>query len=124
MFIKATSVALLLLTLAALSFSDAEARGSGRMGGMRMGGMRMGGMRMGGGLSGLGMGASGRGAFGGQIRLGRGRGGRRGGYNRAANIGPTVEQQQASYFQQRSAQNPYSSVPQRVNVSDYVRVYR
>jgi hypothetical protein len=54
-FIKATSVALLLLTLAALSFSDAEARGSGRMGGMRMGGMHMGG-----GLSGLGMGAAGR----------------------------------------------------------------
>ncbi|MBP9094059.1 hypothetical protein KBI23_23765 [bacterium] len=119
MFIKTTSVALLLLTLAALSFSDAEARGSGRMGGMRMGGMRMGG-----GLSGLGMGASGRGAFGGQIRLGRGRGGRRGGYNRAANMGPTVEQQQAVYFQARRAENPYSNVPMRVNVSDYVRDYR
>jgi hypothetical protein len=118
-FIKTTSVALLLLTLAALSFSDAEARGSGRMGGMRMGGMRMGG-----GLSGLGMGAAGRSAFGGQIRLGRGRGGRRGGYNRAANMGPTVEQQQAVYFQARRAENPYSNVPMRVNVSDYVRDYR
>lgn len=114
MFIKTTAVALLLLTLAALSFSDAEARGSGRMGGMRMGG----------GLSGLGMGAAGRGAFGGQIRLGRGRGGRRGGYNRAANMGPTVEQQQAGYFQARRAENPYSNVPMRVNVSDYVRDYR
>lgn len=119
MFIKTTSVALMLLTLAAVSFSDAEARGSRRMGGMRMGGMRMGG-----GLSGLGMGASGRGAFGGQIRLGRGRGGRRGGYNSTVNQGPTVEQQQANYFQERSAQNSYSSVPQHVNVSDYVRVYR
>ncbi len=55
MFSKATSVALLLLTLAAVSFSDAEARGFGRMSGMRMSGMRMGG-----GMSGLGMGASGR----------------------------------------------------------------
>lgn len=119
MFSKATSVALLLLTLAAVSFSDAEARGFGRMSGMRMSGMRMGG-----GMSGLGMGASGRGAFGGQIRLGRGRGGRRGGYNRTASMGPTVEQQQAVYFHARRAENPYSNVPLRVNVSDYVRVYR
>lgn len=118
MFIKTTSVALLLLALAALTFSDAEARGSGRKGGMRSGGMRMGG-----GLSGLGMGASGRSAFGGQIRLGRGRGGRRGGYNRAANMGPTVEQQQAAYFQERRSENPYSQVAARVNVSDYVRNY-
>ena len=114
----------MLLTLAALSFSEVEARGAGRMGGMRMGGMRMGGGMSRLGMRGLGMGASGRGAFGGQIRLGRGRGGRRGGYNRAANMGPTVEQQQASYFQERRAENPYSSVPPRVNVSDYVRDYR
>lgn len=124
MFIKTTSVALLLLTLAAVSFSDAEARGAGRMGGMRMGGMRMGGGMRGLGMTGLGMGAAGRSAFGGQIRLGRGRGGRRGGYNRAANMGPTVEQQQAVYFQERRAENPYSNVPMRVNVNDYVRDYR
>ena len=115
MFAKRTSSAmLLLLILAAVSLPDAQARGMGHMGGIRMGG----------GLSGMGMGASGRGAFGGQIRLGRGRGGRRGGYNSTANQGPTVEQQQASYFQERSAQNPYSSVPEHVNVSDYVRNYR
>mgnify|MGYP000072424823 CR=1 FL=1 len=106
MFIKTTSVALLLLLFAAVSFSAAEARG---FGGMRaVGGMR----------------AGGRSALGGQIRLGRGRGGRRGGYNRAANIGPSVEQQQATYFQERRAENPYSQVAARVNVSDYVRVYR
>ena len=59
MFIKTTSVALLLLLFAAVSFSAAEARG---FGGMRaVGGMR----------------AGGRSALGGQIRLGRGRGGRR-----------------------------------------------
>ena len=89
-----------------------------------MGGMRMGGMRMGGGLSGLGMRSGGRGALAGRIRLGRGRGGRRGGYNRAANMGPTVEQQQATYFQERRAENPYSQVAARVNVNDYVRDYR
>ncbi|MDQ5935601.1 MAG: hypothetical protein QG574_2907 [Cyanobacteriota bacterium erpe_2018_sw_21hr_WHONDRS-SW48-000092_B_bin.40] len=85
----------------------------------------MGGMRMGGGMRGLGMtGLGGRSALGGQIRLGRGRGGRRGGYNRAANIGPSVEQQQSTYFQERRAENPYSQVAARVNVSDYVRDYR
>lgn len=89
-----------------------------------MGGMRMGGGMRGLGMTGMGMRAGGRNALGGQIRLGRGRGGRRGGYNRAANIGPSVEQQQATYFQERRAENPYSQVAARVNVSDYVRDYR
>ena len=112
MIIKTISIALLLLLFIAVTFSAVEATG--------LGGMR--------GFSGLrgysGAGASGRSAFGGQIRLGRGRGGRRGGYNRAANMGPTVEQQQTSYFQERRAENPYSNVPLRINVSDYVRNYR
>lgn len=113
MFIKTTSVALLLLTLAAVSFSDAAARGRGRMGGMRVGG----------GMSGFGMRAGGRSALSGGIRLGRGRGGRRYSNNSTANQGPTIEQQQASYFQERSAQNRYANVPERVNVSDYIRSY-
>ncbi|MBP6743902.1 hypothetical protein KA344_01665 [bacterium] len=40
------------------------------------------------------------------------------------NLEPLQQQQQAVYFQARRAENPYSNVPMRVNVSDYVRDYR
>jgi hypothetical protein len=110
--VKTISFSLVLLVLAAVSFSAAEARGFGGMRGFS--GVRgLGGMRVGG-----------RSALSGGIRLGRGRGGRRYGYNSTANQGPTIEQQQASYFEERSAQNPYANVPERVNVSDYIRSYR
>lgn len=105
MITRTTSVILLLLFIAAVSFSAAEARGFGGMRGI--GGIR----------------AGGRSALSGGIRLGRGRGGRRYSNNSTANQGPTIEQQQASYFQERSAQNPYANVPDRVNVSDYIRSY-
>ncbi|CAN5138345.1 hypothetical protein BH11CYA1_BH11CYA1_47370 [soil metagenome] len=71
-----------------------------------------GGMRMGGRSSSRGM-----------MHSGRGRGGRRGNYSSNANQGPTVEQQQASLFQERQAQNPYSNVAEHVNVSNYIKQY-
>ncbi|MFA6211249.1 MAG: hypothetical protein WCT03_07265 [Candidatus Obscuribacterales bacterium] len=111
MIVKTISFSLVLLVLAAVSFSAAEARGFGGMRGFS-------------GVRGLGGIRAGRCALSGGIRLGRGRGGRRYGYNSTANQGPTIEQQQASYFQERSAQNPYANVPERVNVSDYIRSYR
>lgn len=106
MFIKTTSVTLLLLLFTVVTFSDADARcfcGMWAGGGMRAGGRTV---------------------LGGQIRLSRSRGGRRGGYSSTANPGPTVERQQARYIQERSTQSPYSSVPEHVNASDYVRTYR
>jgi hypothetical protein len=54
--------------------------------------------------------------------FGRGRGGRGRG-NANYNQGPSDEQLQAANFQKRSSENPYASVPQHVNVSNYVKTY-
>ncbi len=59
-------------------------------------------------------------------RDGRGRRDDRGGRGRGYgnfNQGPTDEQLQAENFQKRAAENPYASVPQHVNVSNYIKTY-